>query len=65
MNKKVKKMSLHRETIRSLSGEKLRVVAAGSGPTPLQPDLDTHFDHTCGTVCDIPSWHCTYCSICG
>lgn len=65
MKKQAKKMKLHRETIRSLSGAKLRTAAGGSGPTPIEPDLDTHFDHTCGTVCDIPSWHCSRCSLCG
>jgi hypothetical protein len=56
MHKRAKKMTLHRETLRSLDPKKLTHVAGGSG-TPLQ-DKDTHFDHTCGTVCDIPSWHC-------
>ena len=59
MKKRVTALRLHRETIRSLSGQTLGKVEGG-----FVEDLDTVRDHTCGTVCDIPSWHCTYCSIC-
>ena len=63
MNKKLKKLNLNRETIQSLSSTSLGKVAGGTGIE--DPVIgDSHFDHTCGTVCDIPSWHCTRCSIC-
>ena len=51
MKKKVKKLSLDRETLRLLEGENLGKVPGGF-------ELDSHYDHTCGSVCDIPSWHC-------
>ena len=57
MKKKVKKLRLDRETIRLLQENSL-VQAAGAFY------VDSHYDHTCGSVCDIPSWHCTYCSEC-
>ena len=60
MRKNLKKLSLNRETLRSLHGTNLGNVAGGSEDQP----LDTHYDHTCGTVCDIETWHCTRCSIC-
>ena len=62
MNKKLKRLNLNRETIQSLSSTSLGKAAGGI--EVFQNELDTHFDHTCGTVCDIPSWHCTRCSIC-
>jgi len=63
MKKGMKKLSLHRETLRSLAQRNLKTVAGGSAIE--DPVIgDSHFDHTCGSVCDIPSWHCTRCSIC-
>jgi len=53
MKKGIKKLQLARETLQPLQVEK----AAGG--------LDTHFDHTCGTVCDIDTWHCTDWVVCG
>lgn len=55
MKKGIKKLHLGRETVLSLDPDKLG---------PANGGLDTHFDHTCGSVCDIPSWHCTRCSLC-
>ena len=52
MKKGVKKLHLGRETMLSLDRNQVGGAA------------DTHFDHTCGSVCDIPSWHCTRCSEC-
>jgi hypothetical protein len=66
MKKTVKKLSLHRETVRNLVGSDLSRAAGGTYTSSfcLEPTacecggLDSHFDHTCGSVCDIPSWHC-------
>jgi hypothetical protein len=54
MQKKIRKLRLDRETLRNLDGEMTKVKGA----------LDSHFDHTCGTVCDIETWHCSRCSLC-
>jgi len=48
MKRKIRKLHLERETLRNLDGELAKVKGA----------LDSHFDHTCGTVCDIETWHC-------
>lgn len=75
MKKRTKKLSFTRETIRSLDSGTLGKAAGGTdtsdfciAPTGCECGSgdcsDSHFAHTCGTVCDIPSWHCTRCSIC-
>jgi hypothetical protein len=70
--KKTGKLKLHRETLRILAEPGLRRVAGGSGDTTQNceawstcacPSEEGFCDgssrhHTCGTVCDIPSWHC-------
>ena len=72
MKKKAKKLTLHRETVRNLAGSDLNRAAGGTDTSGFCLEAsgcecvvsDSHFDHTCGTVCDIPTWHCTRCSIC-
>lgn len=68
MKKKVRKLSLNRETISSLDGKALGQVAGGAtsaeciAPTGCECGTDgcisPSWQHTCGTVCDIPTWHC-------
>jgi hypothetical protein len=58
MKKNVRRLSLNRETLRSLDPSTLSGAAGGTF-TRDPEELDSHFDHTCGSVCDIPSWH--YC----
>ncbi|HSG39447.1 MAG TPA: class I lanthipeptide [Thermoanaerobaculia bacterium] len=68
MKKKTRKLNLNRETISSLDRAALGH-AAGAGtseecivPTGCECGSDgcigPSWQHTCGTVCDIPSWHC-------
>jgi hypothetical protein len=69
MKKKTRKLSLNRETISSLDNAALRkaggagtseecIEATGCDCPGTNGCIGPSWQHTCGTVCDIPSWHC-------
>ena len=59
MKKKTSRLTLNRETLRLLSDKATKDAQGGSGMTfPVNEDTLMSWQHTCGSVCDIPSWHC-------
>ena len=70
MKKRTQKLTLNRETLRLLGTNEMSRVVGATEDTSSACFEATHcecvsdgcinptWQHTCGTVCDIPSWHC-------
>jgi hypothetical protein len=65
MKKSVRRLALSRETVRRLDLQLLNGVAGAfeednsqAGGCGSLSNTSNSCAHTCGTVCDIPTWHC-------
>lgn len=60
MKKKTSRLTLNRETLRHLQDAATGEAKGASGPMtfPVNEDTLMSWQHTCGSVCDIPTWHC-------